>query len=196
MGVTTAEVRRADAGDAEAISALLAAAFADYAWTRWTVDSDNHGARLAALQRLALTELVLPFGEAWLAMDDAGAAVSAAMWMRPDVSVPVEVWERLAPLTAEIEGTRHVASVAAEALCEPYRPTEPHYYLGAVGTLPSHRRRGFAAAVLGPVLDRADPAFLETCGEGNVAFYESLGFAVTASVAVAAGGPTVWMMQR
>lgn len=194
--MTSANVRRAHAGDADAISALLARAFANYAWTRWTVDSKNHEARVAALQRLALTELVLPFGEAWVATDEADDVVSAAMWMRPDVSVPVDVWAHLAPITAELEGTRHAASVAAEALCTPFRPSAPHYYLGAVGTLPSHQRRGFAAAALRPVLDRTEPAFLETCGPENVAFYTALGFRVTAEVTVPSGGPTVSMMQR
>ena len=192
--MTIADVRRADAGDAEAISALLASAFADYAWTRWTVDGDDHQRRVETLQRLALTELVLPFGEAWAATDETDQIVSVAMWMRPDISVPSEVWERVAPLTAELEGARHVASMEAQAMCDPFRPTEPHYYLGAVGTLPSQQRLGYATALLEPVLRRADLAYLETCGESNVRFYEGLGFEVTAKVIVPNGGPTVWCM--
>jgi GNAT superfamily N-acetyltransferase len=104
----------------------------------------------------------------------------------------------LEPLQAELEGDRHAASRAAEAFLAPYRPTTPHYFLGAVGTAPALQRRGFGRAVLAPVLSRLATegavACLETCGNDNVAFYRTLGFAVTTEVSVPAGGPSVALM--
>ncbi len=188
-------VRRAKGDDSDSVAAVLGGAFQDYEWTRWTVDARDHVARIAALQRLTFTELVLPFGEAWVAIEE-DTVVSAAMWMLPDVGVPADVFERLAPPQAELEGDRHDASVAAEAAMEPYRSVHPHYFLGAVGTLPSHQRRGLGRAVLEPVLRRGGHARLETCGETNVAFYKRLGFSVVASVALPDGAPTVWVMAR
>ena len=193
--MTAIKVRRGEPGDAEEISQVLASAFVDYPWTRWTVDADNHVSRVESLQRLAFVELVLPFGEAWVATDE-GAVVSAALWMRPDVTVPASVWDRIAPTQSLLEGGRHVASVAAEAACTPHRPTDPHYFLGSVGTLPSHRRLGYATAALRPVLARDDFAYLETCGADNVQFYAVLGFSVVAEVTIPGGGPTVWAMSR
>jgi GNAT superfamily N-acetyltransferase len=191
------EVGTASAQDAGAASEVLAQAFRDYPWTRWTVDATDHLDRLARLQHLALTELVLPFGEAWVATE-ADRIVSAALWMRPDRPVAEAVWRALEPLHAQLEGDRHAASTQAEALLAPHRPTTPHYYLGAVGTTPSHQRRGIGGALLGAVLDRLERegavACLETCGRDNVTFYAGLGFAVTAEIAIPSGGPTVWMM--
>jgi hypothetical protein len=157
-------VRRAVLADADAIAHVLAAAFDDYAWTRWTVEATDHAARVAALQRLAFTELVLPFGEAWVATADA-AIVSAALWMRPDAPVPDDVWGGLERRHAELEGDRHAASVSA--VMKP---------------------------VLERVVDQGATARLETCGEANVAFYRRLGFRVTDTVTIPDGGPTVALM--
>jgi GNAT superfamily N-acetyltransferase len=190
-------VREASARDTDTLSSVLAAAFHDYAWTSWTVDASDHLARIEGLQRLAFTELVLPFGEAWVIVEDE-RIVSAALWMRPDRPVPDDVWHAMEPVQAQLEGDRHTASVQAEAFLAPHRPTTPHYFLGAVGTLPSHQRRGFGRAVLDPVLTRLNDegvvACLETCGTDNVAFYADLGFRVTAEVAIPSHGPTVWIM--
>lgn len=190
-------VRRASDADAKAVSQVLADAFADYPWTTWTVDPSDHVARIAQLQLLAFTELVLPFGEGWVAVHD-DRIVSAAMWMRPDSTVPEAVWHAMEPLQAQLEGDRHTASMQAEAFLAPYRPTAPHYFLGAVGTSPPFQGRGFGRAALAPVLNRlareGTGAYLETCGIDNVSFYAELGFAVIAEVRVPSGGPTVWTM--
>jgi GNAT superfamily N-acetyltransferase len=190
-------VRRAAEEDAEAVSRVLADAFYDYPWTTWTIDASDHLARVAGLQRLAFTELVLPFGEAWVAVED-DHIVSAAMWMRPDRPVPESAWHAMEPLQAELEGDRHTTALQAEAFLAPHRPTAPHYFLGAVGTAPGRQRRGLGRSVLGPVLNRLEQegvgAYLETCGSDNVSFYTELGFAVTAEVVIPSGGPTVWTM--
>jgi RimJ/RimL family protein N-acetyltransferase len=191
-------VRRADAADVDAASAVLADAFADYAWTRWTVAGDGHRDRIEALQRLVIERIALPYGEVWVAEDERGVA-GVAIWMVPSSSVPPAVWEATAAVQAELEGDRYVASKRAEAACVPLRPVSPHYYLGAVGTR-SDRQRGIGAAVLQPLLDRAWAegviAFLETSDRANVGFYERLGFTVTGEVDVPDGGPHVWAMAR
>ena len=192
-------VRAAGADDVDAASAVLADAFADYAWTRWTVASDGHRARIDALQRLMIEQIAVPYGEVWVAEDERGVA-AAAIWMLPTSSVPLDVRQTTAAVQAELEGDRHDASVAAEAACVPLRPTQPHYYLGAVGIRTDRQRRGIGAALLQPVLQRAQGegaiAFLETSDRANVAFYERLGFTVTGEVDGSDGGPHVWAMAR
>ena len=190
-------VRRADAADVDVASAVLADAFADYAWTRWTVAGDGHRGRIEALQRLAIERVALPYGEVWLAEDERGVA-GVAIWMVPTSSVPPDVREATAAVQAELEGDRHDASLRAEGACTPLRPSQPHYYLGAVGTRSDRRRSGIGSAVLQPVLDRARAegaiAFLETSDRANLAFYERLGFTITGEVDVPDGGPHVWAM--
>jgi GNAT superfamily N-acetyltransferase len=101
---------------------------------------------------------------------------------------------------AELEGDRFDASTRADAHVAQFRPTGPHYFLGAVGTRRAQQRRGFGSAVLVPVLDRAASAhvdvFLETSAADNVEFYRRLGFVTVAETTVPGGGPRVWSMTR
>lgn len=59
-------------------------------------------------------------------------------------------------------------------------PTEAHWYLNVVSTLPSHRSRGLGAAVLAPVLAQADadglPCYLESTNPRNRTLYYRHGF--------------------
>ena len=55
-------VRRAADCDVDEASAVLADAFADYPWTRWTVESHRHRERVEGLQRLSMDRIALPYG--------------------------------------------------------------------------------------------------------------------------------------
>jgi ribosomal protein S18 acetylase RimI-like enzyme len=192
--------RQAVEADVPAVAAALAEAFLDYPWTRWTVDAANHQARLAALQRIAIEELAMDYGEVWV-IEAAGQGVhSAAVWMSPHSPVPRAVVEEVSRRSAGLEGVFHERSVDAEQLIGPLRPTTPHYLLGAVGTVPTRRRLGLGEAVLRPVLDRAKEegadAYLETSTNSNVGFYSRLGFEVIWYKTLESGGPEVWGMLR
>lgn len=193
------EVRRAEPPDLARAADVLGRAFADYPWTRWTVEADGHLRRITELQRLAMESLGFPYGQVWLALGD-GDIRSVAVWMDSRVAVPTEVAAATRARAREFEGTRHEASLAAEDEIAPWRPTEPHYYLAVVGTEPSMQRRGLAAKLLAPVLTTADEegtlAYLETSSASNVALYSRLGFAVTNHCRLPGGGPDVWAMSR
>lgn len=81
-------------------------------------------------------------------------------------------------LAAELEGSRHEASIAGEPQVADWRPTQRHLRLGPVGTVPATRGRGFTGATLMPMLSLADteqiPAFLETSAESHLEFYSAL----------------------
>jgi GNAT superfamily N-acetyltransferase len=179
---------------------VFADAFADYPWTRWTVDEHDHVQRVRGLQRSFMEHVALPHGEVWIAPDDHDRVASVAVWMLPDSSVPESAWATIGPVQRKYEGDRHDASLAAEATVAPLRPTAPHYYLGAVGTRADRQRQGFGTAVLEPVLERADadgrPAFLETSAESNVGFYSRLRFEVVVELDIPDRGPHVWAMLR
>lgn len=182
-----------------AIGAVLAAAFSNYPWTRWTVEDSDHSQRLLSLQQLVLDELIVPYGEAWV-IDDAAGIVTAALWMRPGIEIDPQVQSKVAAQSARLEGNRHLFSVHAEQCVAAFRPKDPHYFLGAVGTRPQDQGRGFGARVLRPVLERASAegaiVHLETSLETNVAFYERHGFTVENRLAIPDGGPHVWTMSR
>jgi GNAT superfamily N-acetyltransferase len=193
-------VRRATVADLDPAADALADAFADYPWTRWTVDLDDHVDRVRALQRLFMERVALPYGEVWVATDDRGFVIAAAIWSVPGSVVPASVLRAVDAERVELEGARSVASTAAEAHVAGSRPTTPHYYLGAVGTRRDHRRRGVGRALLAPVIDRAAATgfdvFLETSAVENLEFYEQLGFVTASESTVPGGGPPVWVMRR
>jgi len=179
---------------------VLANAFTDYAWTRWTVDAEDHVERVRGLQQLFIDRVALPYGEVWVALDEDGELVSVAVWMLPNSTVPGSVLNEIDHDQAALEGGRHEASVEAEAFVSQLRPRSSHYYLGAVGTRRDRQRHGYGAAVLAPVLRRAHVentrVFLETSASENVHFYMGLGFSTVAEVDVPDGGPHVWAMTR
>jgi GNAT superfamily N-acetyltransferase len=194
------QVRRIGPELVEAAADVLADAFEGYAWTTWTVAADRHRERLAALFTLTIGTVGLPYGDVWAALDADGRPAAVAVWMRPDRPVPDEVWAAVAARDAELAGDRYPDMVAAEAACAALRSAEPAFLLASVGVRRDRQGRGLGGQVLRPGLaeqDRAGvPAVLETSSPANVRFYERVGFAVTGSVEVPGGGPTVWAMRR
>jgi GNAT superfamily N-acetyltransferase len=193
------QTRRAGPADLDRASEVLGEAFADYAWTRWTVDADDHVERITMLQRVALQHYGMAFGQVWVS-GVADRVESVAIWMDSAVGVPPTVHERLTSVIADLEGARHAASVAAEHELPAWRPAQRHYYLATVGTVPGMQGRGLARAALGPVLRAADDegvcAFLETSSASNVDFYAKLRFEVAGHRRISGGGPDVWAMLR
>ncbi|MEY2426230.1 MAG: hypothetical protein QOI61_1802 [Actinomycetota bacterium] len=199
MARSHATIRRASTADIGRLSAVLGAAFADYPWTRWTVDATSHVERVCGLQRLALEHLGIRFGEVWVAEVE-GTLASGTVWMDSATQIPTATFDAMGHRQTELEGDRHAASVAAETLAAGMRPDERHLTLATVGTLPAMQRRGLGRAVIAPGLARADEegvlAYLETSSESNVAFYTSMGFTITGRRDLPDGGPTVWAMTR
>jgi ribosomal protein S18 acetylase RimI-like enzyme len=193
------ETRPGIPSDLDRASQVLGEAFADYAWTRWTVDADDHLHRVTELQRIALQHQGFASGQVWVGAVD-GRVCSVAVWMDSAVMVPSTIYEQLHPVIAQAEGSRHEASVAAEREIQGWRPNERHYYLATIGTIPAMQNRGIARAVLTPVITSADDdgvcAFLETSSARNLAFYSRFGFEVVDHRRISGGGPDVWAMLR
>jgi GNAT superfamily N-acetyltransferase len=194
----TVHVRPAAPEDVPAAAQVLADAFTDYPWTRWTVDADRHGERLTALHRLFISEVAVPFG--WVDLGATGEdVVSVAVWM-PGTQVPADGWAPIGLAAADLAGDRAAAAATAEAALAGRRPADPHVTLASLGVLTREQGRGVGAATLTPGLARADrnrlPVHLETSAEPNVRFYRRLGFTVTDVVDLPDGGPRTWVMRR
>lgn len=128
------------------------------------------------------------------------AVEGAAIWQFPNESkmgrlLGLRVALRLFALAGL--GTRRAIRLAD--LMSTHRPREPHYYLAALGTDPTHQGQGIGSALIQQVLDRCDkermPAYLESSKEPNVPFYQKHGFEVIEELEIP-GGPNVWSMMR
>ena len=127
---------------------------------------------------------------------------AGALWAPPDKwKLGVMDVAKLAPSAIRLFGRRLKLSLSVLAETDKVHPTQPHWYLGFLGTDPDHQGKGLGSAVLGPVLGRCDtegiPAYLESSKEANVPFYERHGFAVTDTLDLDKGrGPRMWLMWR
>lgn len=188
-------IREATTADVEPAADTLAAAFADYAFTRHTIAADRHLERLREFQRIFLAEIGIPHGRVWVSEDLRAVAV----WSTPAGDATATL-EALLPSLIDLAGERAEAYASAEAAMTVHRPTTPVWFLGTVGVAPSSQGRGLGRAVITPGLDAAaaegTSAFLETSDRRNVRFYESLGFHVNAEYVLPDAGPRTWAMTR
>ncbi|UPO78491.1 GNAT family N-acetyltransferase [Arthrobacter sp. Helios] len=182
--------RLAQASPAEitALAATLAEAFGNYPWTRWTVDSERHEARLAAIQRLYLEYVGLPQGEVWT--DDLFDC--AAVLVQPG---PVELDSGLQRKLSDLHGEAgHRLQVRLP------QPPPDAWTLATIGVAPGIQGSGLGSILLETVLQHADAhgrsIALETSSDRNLAFYSRHGFVVWAVTETPDGGPMVWSMLR
>ena len=76
----------------------------------------------------------------------------------------------------------------------------PHWYLGLIGVDPEFQGRGYASALIKPMLAQIDkehlPCYLETANEKNVPVYEHYGFEVVESGTIPSSSVNYWAMLR
>jgi ribosomal protein S18 acetylase RimI-like enzyme len=94
---------------------------------------------------------------------------------------------------------RFASTGSVEDALEQHVPL-PRWYLGVLGVDPAAQTQGWGGRLMRPILDRADASglavSLETMREANVAYYRRHGFEVAATLTLAGGGPTCWVMRR
>ncbi|MFD1213542.1 GNAT family N-acetyltransferase [Arthrobacter sp. GCM10027362] len=182
--------RPATPADLPQLAAVLAAAFDDYAWTRWTVPAPEHRDRIRRLQHLYLEHLALPHGMVWTTDE-----LTAAAAFIP--SPPPEPAPGILGQIAAVHGNRFDVLAGAEALIAPHRPAHD-WMLATVGVAPHARGRGLGLAVASAGLEAIDrrhgTCLVETSDPDNLPFYRRLGFRPPSRVETA--GPPVWIMVR
>lgn len=96
--------------------------------------------------------------------------------------------------------TRTPAMIGALSAIEKAHPTEPHYYLEAIGTRQDQQRKGVGSRMINLVLDRCDeegtPAYLESSNPQNIPFYARHGLELREEIECGKGAPVVTAMWR
>ena len=191
-------VRRATAGDREAMVRTLARAFdADPVVTYFARRDAKRGRAIETIFDVAFMRLTLPFGETWMTEDGRGAA----LWTPPDHWNTLSAFTAVPRLIGAVGITRALTVLGTmNRLQERHPKTPPHYYLFALGVDPEHQGRGLGSAMLRAVLSRCDAdgvgAYLEASTPMNARLYARHGFRVTEELTIAPGAPTVSLMWR
>lgn len=182
-------VRDATPSDLPATARVLAAAFDEYPWTRWSIPADDYTERLEELQRIYLGH-ALEHGLVLVLVDEDQLGVVALL--APDAPEPSE--ETQTRIT-QLLGDRLERLITTEL---PPRP-DGAWDLATVGVHPDAWGNGVASALLREALRRLDEleqlVSLKTSDPRNVRLYSRHGFEVAATTHVP-DGPVVYSMTR
>jgi ribosomal protein S18 acetylase RimI-like enzyme len=179
-------VRAAEPRDVPRIAATLTVATAESRWARWALPADGRVQRVTRLHELVAGHRGVATASTWVTDQvDSVAAWEAPPGAAGTFPVPADVAAALAREVPRLHDARAAVVAGTAALVSAARPAAPHWFLTALGTRPSARRRGLAEAVLAPVLRRCDTEAVLAAAAvhswANVRWLRRLGFAVTES---------------
>lgn len=184
--------------DAEPLADVLQAALWDDPLLNWMLpDDDTRSRRAAGLFEVLIQYHYLPMHSVWTTSDTAGAA----LWSPPEHwRIPLGTIARHMHTVLFSLGRNAIRSLRLLDYVDGHHPTEPHWYLGVLGTNPPRQGQGIGSELLRPVLDRCDrdgtPAYLESSTESNIGFYARHGFVVTGEMRMAPTAPVLYPMRR
>ncbi len=175
---------------------VLASAFAEDPWLRWTLP--DMGA-LRSLMSLFLRTTALPHARVLVAGDPVdGVAIAVP----PDVHPPESA--EVGAMAVALHGHLIGRALDADAVLDRMRPPDPGWVLHTIGVAPSAQRSGLGGRLLGAVIElsRSDPRplTLETANPDAVDWYCRRGFVVDHTVelwrgwGLGADAPTVWLL--
>lgn len=145
----------------------------------------------------AFIGMQLRFGHVYTAVDYGATAI----WSPPGCwKIPTHQVLQHSLSLVHAYGLRSLRNVRVLRDLEELHPTEPHYYLEFVGTAPAVQRRGYASALIQPMLARADAedvgVYLENANAANLDFFGRCGFEVMRTMHHRHDGPQQWLMWR
>ena len=205
--------RTAGPSDHEVVLGLSVAAFADEAVLAWVMPAPAECEAYMRESFSASLEAALGIGAVLLALDGAGTAVAASIWVPRDgadeeagatsSSSPAVDGGDFAAVTAGADEhpddpvQRRLATV--EAATQARMPAQAHMHLSAMATRPRSRGLGAGTVLLDAGLDQARsrglPVYLEASDDDNRRLYARRGFRdLGDGIALPDGGPVLHPM--
>ena len=141
----------------------------------------------------------------WALSVDEGNSTSS-IWTKPILDLDEsdnsddDEQDAFVNLMHELVGDRISQVLEAFAEVNANHPSQPHWYLQAVGTVPEMQSKGRAAKLLQPILEICDKeetgAYLESTNPRNLSFYYRLGFETQKELSLDGGKAALTCMWR
>ena len=162
-------------GDWRLVADITAEAFANDPVNRYVFGKPQS---IRSMFRVMAREMYLPDGVSFI-----HPAGGATMWMPPGMNAAPSQLGRLKFALGQWKHGTFGAIPRALALSKKmhdWHPTDPHFYLFAIGTTAGARGKGVGKSLLAPVLAACDaaglPVYLENSNPANSGFYGAHGF--------------------
>lgn len=188
-------VRKLHKGEHELIGDIIGDSFADDPINQWIFGS-THG--IDGYYTLAAKKLYLQRGYGHVRGDDGGS-----LWLPPGEAKHIPLWNSLdiAAVMLRHGGPGALRrGLAVDGYLARIKPTEPHYYLFAIGARRGRQGKGIGGKLMAAGLERANaermPVYLESSKRDNLPFYRRFGFELIEEVVPARGCPPMWPMWR
>jgi len=184
---------------------VLSAAFCDDPVVNYFLPEDAI-AKQRALHLLA--QCLLRYGQTYQHIyTTADQPKGISIWLPPEASTFefAQLWQLLQtgllklPFYARWDRAIELLSFFTQEIQQQQQNTEPFWYLMLLGVAPGYQNQGIGAALLEPVLERADRdrtlCYLETSTEAAVRFYQRQGFEIVHTRKVGKALP-YWTLKR
>jgi GNAT superfamily N-acetyltransferase len=200
-GQLAVTIRPATFADLKPLASVLARAFeSDPAFTWMLPRADSRQSRSRGVFATKLRAEALPYGAVEVAIGE-GRIAGGTIWLPPGHWAPTtsEQLRSLPGYLLAFGGRFGSAAALLQSLARAH-PSEPHWYLFAIGVDPTLHGRGIAGLLLRSRLERCDsshePAYLEASNPTGIPRYQHFGFEPRMVPSLPDGAPPITPMWR
>ena len=197
------EIIKLDPRQIKMASDVLAASFFDYPMFTFYFPDIKRRTRYLSWYFRNILNCALRYGEVYTTPE-----ISGVIFTLPPGHTKISMWEYIQNgffLTPFVLGFRNYKqSMDCESFVgytqEKLMKNRLHYYLWGLAVDPIQKAKGIGAALMQPVLAKADarkmPIYLETHDEKNVQYYQKYGFDLIHTVRIPRYELPIWCMLR
>ncbi len=197
------EIIKLDPRQIKMASDVLSASFFDYPMFTFYFPDPKRRTRYLSWYFRNILNCALRYGEVYTTPENSGV-----IFTLPPGHTKISMWEYIQNgffLTPFVLGFRNYKqSMDCESFVgytkEKLMKNRPHYYLWGLAVDPSQKAKGIGAALMQPVMAKADarkmPIYLETHDEKNVQYYQKYSFDLIHTVRIPRYELPIWCMLR